>query len=106
VAISYKVDWDEELERRRKLGIQAPDPVPHPDHVIIDMQTGSVRIAGPMTKEEKAKLDKCQEYKADALSEVADLKKIVESDPIGNVRLQKTVDHIEASIEEVKTALA
>jgi hypothetical protein len=53
-AINYKVEWDTELERRRQLGIQAPDPVPHPDHVIIDMQTGSVRIAGPMTKEEKA----------------------------------------------------
>jgi Family of unknown function (DUF5681) len=105
-AINYKADWDEELERCRKLGIQAPDPIPHPDHVIIDMQTGSVRITGPMTKEDKAKLDRYQAYKADSLVEVAELGKIVQSDPIGHARLQKTIDHIEASIEKAETALA
>ena len=53
-AIEYKVQWEKELERRAVLGITAPDPVPHPDHVHIDPRTGAVTFRGPMTKEEKA----------------------------------------------------
>jgi uncharacterized protein DUF5681 len=104
-AINYKVEWDTELERRRKLGILAPDPVPHPDHVIIDMQTGSVRITGPMTKEEKAVMDA---YQADPLREAVELKKLLESDPNhpGNAEIQKTIDYIESKSEVVEAALS
>jgi len=41
VAINYKVEWDRELERRKALGIVAPDPIPHPDHIVVDL--GAVR---------------------------------------------------------------
>jgi hypothetical protein len=104
-AINYKVEWDTELERRRKLGILAPDPVPHPDHVIIDMQTGSVRITGPMTKEEKAVMDA---YQADPLRAAVELKKLLESDPNhpGNAEIQKTIDYIESKSEVVEAALS
>ena len=57
-AIKYKLDWDQELEERRKFRVQFPDPIPHPDDVIIDMRTGQVRIIGPMTKEDKAQRDR------------------------------------------------
>ena len=43
-AINYKVEWERELERRKQHRIEAPAPVPHPDDVVIDMRTGSVRI--------------------------------------------------------------
>jgi hypothetical protein len=55
-ALDYKVQWDRELERRARLGISGPDPLPHPDHVIID-RNGQARIRGPATKEEKAQWD-------------------------------------------------
>jgi Family of unknown function (DUF5681) len=36
-AIDYKIEWDRELARRKRLGIiDAPEPLPHPDHVVID----------------------------------------------------------------------
>ena len=57
-AFDYKRFWDHELEQRRKLGVQLPDPIPHPDDVIIDMKTGEVRFTGPMTKEDKTKWDR------------------------------------------------
>ena len=58
-AIEYKRDWDEELERRARLGItDLPEPLPHPDDIVIDMKTGQVIIKGPMTKEDKAKWDR------------------------------------------------
>jgi hypothetical protein len=58
-AIEYKRDWELELERRDRLGITGlPDPLPHPDDIVIDMKTGQVRIKGPMTKEEKTEWDR------------------------------------------------
>ncbi|SLN68235.1 hypothetical protein ROA7450_03649 [Roseovarius albus] len=57
-AMDYKIEWDQELERRKRLGItDLPDPVPHPDHVKIDLNTGEARVEGPWTREEKAELD-------------------------------------------------
>lgn len=53
----YKIEWSKELERRRRDGVQLPDPLPHPDHVIIDLRANTARIVGPITKEEKAKYD-------------------------------------------------
>ena len=76
-AINYKVEWERELGRRKKLGIEAPDPIPHPDHVVIDVQTGSVRITGPMTKEEKAVWDLLQEAKEQG----TDLRTLLNRDP-------------------------
>src|SRR5258706_5514018 len=34
-------------------GIDRPDPVPHPDDVVIDYKTGEVRINGPVMTEQK-----------------------------------------------------
>lgn len=55
--IEYKIAWEETLELRRQRGITTPDPLPHPDDIIIDMTTGEVHIKGPLTKEEKATWD-------------------------------------------------
>ncbi|MCE8533288.1 hypothetical protein KBY24_07810 [Ruegeria pomeroyi] len=57
-AITYKVEWEKELRRREQLGItDLPEPLPHPDHVKIDMIEGTARVVGPATKEEKAEYD-------------------------------------------------
>lgn len=57
-AIEYKVEWENELRRREQLGItDQPDPLPHPDHVKIDLIEGTAAIIGPATKEEKAEFD-------------------------------------------------
>jgi hypothetical protein len=51
--LDYKIAWNKELQRREKLGIKAPDPVPHPDDLIIDARKGTVTVRGPMTEAEK-----------------------------------------------------
>jgi hypothetical protein len=56
-AIDYKCYWEQELARRAALKITGPEPLPHPDDLIIDLNTGRVIIKGPMTKEEKAAWD-------------------------------------------------
>lgn len=81
-AIEYKVSWDKELERRKRLGIEdAPAPLPHPDHVIVDMKTGGVRITGPMTKEEKPYWDMLRARYEDNEMAIGELEKILEDQP-------------------------
>jgi len=63
-AITYKVEWDRELARRDRLGIEGPEPLPHPDHVKIDLNAGTARIVGPATREELAELQEWKERKA------------------------------------------
>lgn len=91
-AIDYKISWEEELERRKRLGIEAPDPLPHPDHVIIDMSTGSVRITGPMTKEEKVKFDRLRDRKDECDREIAELEKLLQEEPDCSYRKQVLKD--------------
>jgi hypothetical protein len=107
-AINYKVEWDQELERRKRLGIDAPPPVPHPDHIIIDMNTGSVRITGPMTREEKASWDKFEGHKADALQEVAELKALLltESEPRVRAQIETDIKFVEQTFANIEAAVA
>jgi hypothetical protein len=85
-AIDYKMEWDRELERRKRLGIEAPDPIPHPDHLVIDMNAGTVRIKGPMTKEEKAAWDHLRERKQECDREIAELEDLLRKKRNGATR--------------------
>lgn len=82
-AIEYKVEWERELERRRQLGIEGPDPIPHPDHIEIDMQTGQVVIKGPMTKEEDAcaRQELIKSGKIEYEARLAELQRMLVDDP-------------------------
>ena len=55
--VEYKHKWDQEIERCRKAGLPEPEPIPHPDDIILDPDTGEVKIMGPKTKEQKAHYD-------------------------------------------------
>lgn len=69
-ALDYKQSWDEEIGRCRKAGLPAPDPVPHPDDIVLDPNTGEVQILGPQTKEQKLLLEKAMARRAEAQEEV------------------------------------
>jgi hypothetical protein len=69
--VDYKRKWETEIARRQKLGLNLPEPTPHPDHITVDMINGTARIDGPWTKEEKALLD---EFQATADAEGKDLR--------------------------------
>jgi Family of unknown function (DUF5681) len=65
-AIDYKVQWEREMQQRQRLGItNLPDPLPHPDHIYVDLRKGTARIIGPATKEEKRFYDAGVEELAD-----------------------------------------
>ena len=54
----YKAHWEQELRCRARLGItHLPDPLPHPDDIVINRQTGEVEMHGPMTREEEVQYE-------------------------------------------------
>ena len=69
-AFDYKQQWTHELDRRRSRGVDLPDPVPHPDDIIIDMRSGHVKIEGPLDELEKRSWDERLARRADAQDEV------------------------------------
>lgn len=90
-AIEYKVEWEKELRRREVLGIDGPEPLPHPDHIVVDMRTGEVEFKGPLTKEEKVLWDRARDIKDDCDYEIARLSKKLKRDPQNTV-LQKELE--------------
>lgn len=70
-AIEYKVEWERELEHRARLGItNLPEPLPHPDQVIINLNKGTAHVQGPMTKEQKEVVEHWTQKRADWIEEV------------------------------------
>ncbi|WP_411815968.1 DUF5681 domain-containing protein [Hyphococcus sp. DH-69] len=78
--MSYKLNWERELEDRKLTGRIGPEPIPHPDHIVVDMKTGLVEVKGPMTNAEKRIYDKLREQKAWALEEIEELTKDLETE--------------------------
>jgi hypothetical protein len=77
-AMDYKIGWERELDRRKRLGIMdAPEPLPHPDHVVIDIRAGTATVIGPATREEKAEWDMWVARKADFEAELSELKEML-----------------------------
>lgn len=68
--VEYKHKWDQEIERCRKAGLPLPEPIPHPDDIVLDPNTGDARILGPQTKEQKQRLDEAIQRRSEAQEEV------------------------------------
>lgn len=60
-AIDYKLKWESELARRRRLGLAMPDLALHPDHLVIDVRAGTIQLTEPLTEEERAVLDEFEQ---------------------------------------------
>ena len=83
--MEYKVSWEQELEDRTRTGRTGPEPLPHPDDIVIDMRAGTVEIRGPTTKEEKPRWDRLRKLKADIDLEIADLEEFLKKEKPRNI---------------------
>ncbi len=77
-SIEYKVSWERELERRKQLGITGPEPLPHPDDIIVDFRNNDIEIIGPMSKEEEADWEFLRERKAKIQQEIVEVQGYIE----------------------------
>jgi hypothetical protein len=80
-AIGYKAYWTAELERRKCVGSKEPDPIPHPDDIVINERTGAVEIHGPMTPKQKRLWDQAPRFLKSVDEELAELEKREKIDP-------------------------
>ncbi len=107
-AIEYKQSWDRELERRRVHNItHLADPIPHPDHLIVNIRNGTIRIVGPMNKEEKEKLALWAENKEKLRGAIADLRAelLIEDDPDEQEDMEATILKGERLLRQITEAI-
>ena len=81
IAVDYKERWHHILAERARKGTTGPEPVPHPDEVIIDQETGEVRIEGPVLQEQKEAQDRMRAMRPDLELELAEINEELESNP-------------------------
>ncbi len=103
-ALTYKIEWDKELARRKRLGIIADDPLPHPDDIVINHRTGTVRVPGPMTKEEKQLWDAARELKNDFADSIAWAQRRLkrERDPDKRQRLTASIEQDRGFLQRIE----
>jgi outer membrane biosynthesis protein TonB len=56
-AEAYKNHWEREISRAKDYHRAIPQPVPHPDHILLDDRHRQVIFTGPRNEEEKAEYD-------------------------------------------------
>ena len=59
--MEYKCTWEQAIEEAKARGLRVPDPIPHPDDIVIDFIKAKAWDRGPMTKEDKADFDRLLE---------------------------------------------
>ena len=69
-ALEYKDNWQAELRRCEALEIAAPNRLPHPDDIKLDVNTCEVRFVGPMDETQKAGWEEMQTLKRDILKRI------------------------------------
>jgi hypothetical protein len=87
-AVEYKEHWGRVLAERARSGTSGPEPVPHPDDVIIDPKTGEVRIDGPVLEVEKAEQEWLRANSMEFVQSLVQVNMKLESDP-NNSELRK-----------------
>jgi hypothetical protein len=87
-AVDYKEHWHHVLAQRARKGTTGPEPVPHPDEVIIDYETGNIRIDGPVMEDQKQARDQLRAMWPKLERELMGINEQIESDP-NNLSLRK-----------------
>ena len=87
-AVDYKEHWGRILAERVRAGATGPEPVPHPDDVVIDYATGKVSFAGPVMQEQKDAADKLHGMRPELETALARTNEQLASDP-KNASLKK-----------------
>lgn len=108
-ALTYKLEWDKELLRRKVAGItHLPDPLPHPDQIEIDFREGTVRLVGPLIQEEKLLVDQWRAREPEIAEAVellrADLENISDPEECGDI--QKHINIGEKILNDIRKVIS
>ena len=87
-AVEYKEHWGRVLTECALSGATGPEPVPHPDDVLIDSETGNIQIDGPVLEDQKQARDQLRAMWPKLERELMGINEQIESDP-NNLSLRK-----------------
>ncbi len=68
--IEYKYSQEAKINDYKSRGLKPPHPIPHPDDIIIDPETGVVRLIGPFSPEEAKFMDNLIKRQSDLLEKI------------------------------------
>jgi len=102
--VTYKVEAEREMAMAAARNLPAPVLVPHPDHLIIDPITGSVKLRGPFTSEEKVQWDELTAMKADFRKQLTELEAERRTAPRSR-NLKKRIEAFRSAIARFDTVL-
>jgi hypothetical protein len=81
LAVEYKEHWGPILAERARTGGTGPLPDVHADDIIIDMDTGEVRVEGPVLEQQKRAYGELHARRPLLEKELKDISRRLESDP-------------------------
>ena len=93
--ISYKYDWEREIEHCRTLGLPIPQPIPHPDDIRINFNTGEVRMTGPFCKEDIPKWERARARKKECDEAITEYWKELKTEKDSGIRafIESDIEH-------------
>ena len=71
----YKEKWLEELEACDRAGRPRPEPLPHPEDIVLDVSRGTVTFNGPVSREAKADWDRMFAIRRANLKEIEECRR-------------------------------
>ncbi len=94
-AIAYKCDWEREIEHCHRRGLPVPQPIPHPDDIRINFNTGEIRITGPFCKEDIPKWEKLKARKRECDEAIAEYWQDFKAEKDPNIRdiIRNEINH-------------
>jgi Family of unknown function (DUF5681) len=100
-AVEYKEHWGRVLTERARKGTTGPEPVPHPDDVIIDSKTGEVRFEGPVSEVENAAQEWLRANSMEFIENWVRISGRLESEP-NNLELRKEQKELAKIIDWIR----
>jgi Family of unknown function (DUF5681) len=88
-AVEGKEYWAGVFAEYDRRGIDRPEPIPHPDDVVIDYETGGVQINGPVMTEQREAQERALDNQKEFERDLEICTKAMEADP-NNLELRKT----------------
>jgi hypothetical protein len=88
-AVEYKENWAVRFAAYDRDGLDRPDPIPHPDNVVLNYKTGEVHIKGPVLTAQKDAQETALHNKREFERDLEICIKAMEADP-NNLELRRT----------------
>ena len=89
---NYKEQWNEEFRRCRYAGRPLPEPLPHPDDIVVD-RTGRVIVNGPSDEADKLIWDRYHQARIGWMEEIEELRTLIAGEVCTPEILERDIEH-------------